>query len=370
MEQQKHYAGEFLRKRFPGANGITVRVLSQWLCFITRRIGAGDKVLQARYKMISEMMRDDMTMIETIFRETQFVKSLVFGGTCEPIIQSEQTQLSSCLTVSNTKLGSGSYGNVWLGQYANSNVAVKQYSKTDSKTPIAHDTWFGILKELALMQSYGTTKVIDSGWYNESWVVVMEQHQIKSLCWKQHELCNTQTMTDVITQLFHAVNFVHTRCGYIHGDIKPDNIMLDFSDGQPVVKLIDFGLSEPIRGYIRGNQYIQTIYWRAPELLAERMCELIPTDIWAAAVCALDIMLGYPIFAKMGVRSDINEKQMFVFIQSELATFPVIWETYYNADMLRLARTIYGKFMAFDPAKREPLVPFVVRKNSIDATRI
>ncbi len=369
MEQQKKHIAEFLRRKFPTANGITIRVLSQWLCFITQRIGFGDKVLQGRYKMIFEMMRDDMGMIETIFRESEFTKSLVLGGIVDTI-QTEQTPISTRLKISQTQLGNGSYGDVFLGYYSGSNIAVKRFSKTDPNTPITHDTWYGILKEVALMRQMGTTKVFDCGWYDGGWVVVMEQHKIKSNCWKQHELCTTQTMTDVITQLFYAVNFVHTRCGFIHGDVKPENVMLDLVDGKPIVKLIDFGLAEPIRGYIRGSKYIQTIYWRAPELLAERMCELIPTDIWAAAVCALDIMLGYPIFVKMGVRSDINEKHMLAFIQTELATFPVIWGTYYDADMLKLAQTIYDKFMAFDPRKREPLVPFVVRKNSIDITRI
>jgi serine/threonine protein kinase len=366
MEQQKQHIAEFLRKRFPMANGITIRVLSQWLCFITRRIGFGDKVLQARYKMMCEMMRDDMGMVETIFREAEFTKSLVLGGITDTVLP-EQTSISSRLEITKTKLGHGAYGDVFLGKYSSSNVAVKRFSKTDPKTPIAHDAWYGILKEVALMRQMGTTKVIDCGWYDNRWVIVMEQHQIKSLCWKQHGLCNIQTMTDVITQLFCAVNFVHTRCGFIHGDVKYDNVMLDLVDGKPIVKLIDFGLAEPIRGKIRGNQYIQTIYWRAPELLAEKMCDLIPTDIWASAVCALDIMLGYPIFVKMGVRSDINETQMLAFIQSELASFPAIWETYYDADMLTLARTIYDKFMAFDPRKREALVPFT---NSIETTRI
>lgn len=59
----KQYVSEFLRRRFPDANGITIRVLSQWLCFITKRIGMGEKVLQARYKMVWEMMLDDTEMI-------------------------------------------------------------------------------------------------------------------------------------------------------------------------------------------------------------------------------------------------------------------------------------------------------------------
>lgn len=271
------------------------------------------------------------------------------------MIRQEHSPIYSRLTISNTELGKGSYGDVFVGQYEKKQVAVKRYSITDPTKPIVQDTWFGIIKELAVMRQMGTTQVFDCGWYAGAWVVVMEQHQIKSYDWKKHELCTTQTMTDVITQLFCAVDLVHTRCGFAHGDVKPDNVMLDFSDGKPIVKLIDFGLAEPIRGFIRGNQHIQTIYWRAPELLAEKMCELIPTDIWATAICALDIMLGYPIFVKMGIRQDINEKQMLAFIQTQLATFPAIWETYYDADMLVLARTIYDKFMSFEPAKREPL---------------
>ena len=360
-QTMKQQIAEFLERRFPNANGITTNVLAQWLHFITMRIGPGDNVLQTRYKTVCEMMRDDMSIIETIFRETGFVRAIVFGGDYDLVVASPPTNAQnlhmSHLTISDVELGNGGYGVVFPGRYKGANVAVKRYRKTNPKSGfIAHDMWFAFFKEIAILNQLGATQIMGCGWYEQSWVMVMEQHQIKSLDWKKHELCNSQTMADVVSQLFKVVDYVHTVLGFIHGDLKPDNVMIDIVNLKPVVKLIDFGLAEPNRGKIRGHQYLHTIYWRAPELLSEQSCDLVPTDIWAAAVCALDIMLGAIVFVKMGVVSDINEKQMLAFVQTQLATFPATWATFYDTDTLELARTIYDRFLKYAPAERQTLV--------------
>jgi serine/threonine protein kinase len=350
---------DFAKRRFPTANGITINVIAQWIHFITMRVGLGDKVLQARYKTVSDMMRDDTEMVEMIFRETGFVRSIVFGGSYE-IWETDFEPLSQHITISDKDsiLGNGGYGVVFPCRYKGTDAVMKRYHKTNPKSGkvIAHDMWFSFFKEFALLKQLGTTQVFGCGWYEQSWVMVMEKHQIKSLDWKQHEMCNSQTMSDVISQLFAAVDYIHTEFGFIHGDVKPDNILIGILCDKPAVKLIDFGLAEPIRGKIRGHQYLQTIYWRAPELLSETMCDLVPTDIWATAVCALDIMLGSIVFMKMGVRADISDADMLKFIKTELASFPAIWETLYDGEMLELARTIYDKFLAYDPRQRQLLV--------------
>jgi serine/threonine protein kinase len=41
-------------------------------------------------------------------------------------------------------------------------------------------------------------------------------------------------------QILQAVNYMHKK-GYVHRDVKPENLLIDGSDGS--LKLIDFGLS-------------------------------------------------------------------------------------------------------------------------------
>jgi DNA-binding NtrC family response regulator len=46
-------------------------------------------------------------------------------------------------------------------------------------------------------------------------------------------------------QVLRALAFVHG-LGYVHGDIKPQNIIVDESGGRPMARLLDFGLAESV----------------------------------------------------------------------------------------------------------------------------
>lgn len=53
---------------------------------------------------------------------------------------------------------------------------------------------------------------------------------------------------DITGQVCKALEFIHQQ-GYIHGDVKPDNILVD---GQGRARLIDFGFAAPIGSDIEG----------------------------------------------------------------------------------------------------------------------
>ena len=46
-----------------------------------------------------------------------------------------------------------------------------------------------------------------------------------------------------MTNLFKGVNYLHTQ-GYIHRDIKPDNILFAESNNMNSLKIVDLGLSK------------------------------------------------------------------------------------------------------------------------------
>lgn len=83
------------------------------------------------------------------------------------------------------------------------------------------------------------------------------------------------------------------RLNIIHGDIKPENIML--VDGySPNIKLIDFGSAKLAGNW--GDFYFQSRYYRAPEVVLHLQYDY-KVDVWSVACVAIEMFIGNPIFA-------------------------------------------------------------------------
>ena len=80
--------------------------------------------------------------------------------------------------------------------------------------------------------------------------------------------------------------------GYVHRDLKPENIFVDYSDGNPTVMLVDFGLTKDIdyatRTVMRGAG---TERYASPEQM--RGDATTPaTDVYAFGVMAYELLTG------------------------------------------------------------------------------
>ena len=122
----------------------------------------------------------------------------------------------------------------------------------------------------------------------------------KSICIKMERLHEIPTgllteatglLRKAIAQLFTAVAGMHD-VGVYHGDIKPENMMLDDNND---IKIIDVSLTTIDDFTIHSSQCddFYTISYRAPEmLLGSRNSNREKTDVWAAGVSACELMLG------------------------------------------------------------------------------
>ena len=89
-------------------------------------------------------------------------------------------------------------------------------------------------------------------------------------------------------EIILAVKFLH-KCGIVHRDIKPTNILLD-RDGH--CKLADFGLSEV--GMFKGKQTVGvcgTVRYMAPEIKPGRLYGP-EVDWWSVGCIMFDMMVG------------------------------------------------------------------------------
>ncbi|KAF9484910.1 kinase-like protein [Pholiota conissans] len=102
-----------------------------------------------------------------------------------------------------------------------------------------------------------------------------------------------KTVTQVVLKMLSALEHIH-KCGFVHGDIKPENILCCPADPSRIV-LIDYGVSRPIkRGPVNSNKLkllVGTADWAS--LNAHDNIDLSPRDdLESLAYVALFLLRG------------------------------------------------------------------------------
>lgn len=113
----------------------------------------------------------------------------------------------------------------------------------------------------------------------------------------------------ILVELFLALEHMHNN-GFVHRDIKVENIMLD-PHGH--VKLIDFGLSSEINAEVGPMSAVGSLIYMAPELIRESKGGR-HTDWWAFGI------LAYEIFTGRTPWSSLTDKEI---IKNEIQTINV-----------------------------------------------
>lgn len=109
----------------------------------------------------------------------------------------------------------------------------------------------------------------------------------------------TDRVRKIAIQLVSTFAFLEKH-DYIHADLKPENVLQVRTKNSSVhkgvrVKLIDFGNTMRREDAARSNFNVQTMYYRAPEVLlgAEFSC---PIDMWSLGCLIVELCTGRPLF--------------------------------------------------------------------------
>jgi tetratricopeptide (TPR) repeat protein len=129
------------------------------------------------------------------------------------------------------------------------------------------------------------------------------------------EYCDTNNLSteqrlDLFVLVCNAVQHAHQK-GIIHRDIKPSNVMITLHDGQPVPKVIDFGIAKATDReltdktlFTEYRQFIGTPEYMSPEQAEMSGLDIdTRSDIYALGVLLYELLTGTVPFDSAKLRS-------------------------------------------------------------------
>lgn len=158
-----------------------------------------------------------------------------------------------------------------------------------------------ILNEIDTLRKFsscpGIIKVYNFSCSNEEIYLEMELMPGKLSTWIHEEKSMTTRMKflpSIMSQLGTSLNCLHSY-GYVHNDLKTNNVLLRFNNDSVEVRLIDFGKSghvSQVEEYSAIHSYcIPTSKWDN---------NIFVDEIFSFAICMIEIILGGKMFREEG----------------------------------------------------------------------
>ncbi|MEM7391514.1 MAG: serine/threonine-protein kinase [Verrucomicrobiota bacterium] len=191
------------------------------------------------------------------------------------------------------EIGRGSTGTVYKGFDHNvqTPVAVKIMHKQLVKSKKHVDTFLGEAKSLKALNHINVVFMHSFGQITDQPYIVMEMiegYRMEDLMTNKNRM-NEVTLLEIsvdVTKGMQAAN----KIGIVHGDIKPENILVD---KRGTAKVVDFGLARAF--HESDDEVWGTPYFIAPER-ALNAKEDHRSDIYSLGVTMFDALAGRPPF--------------------------------------------------------------------------
>jgi hypothetical protein len=200
-------------------------------------------------------------------------------------------------------IGDGGFGSVYMAEQTEPvlrKVALKIIKLgMDTRQVVAR--FEAERQALAMMDHPNIAKVLDGGATETGRpYFVMELVRgisITEYC-DQNNL-NTAERLKLFAEVCLAVQHAHQK-GVIHRDIKPSNVMVTLHDGQPVPKVIDFGIAKATHGrltektlFTEFRQFIGTPVYMSPEQAEMSGLDIdTRSDIYSLGVLLYELLTG------------------------------------------------------------------------------
>lgn len=205
-------------------------------------------------------------------------------------------------------LGRGGMGAVYEGQHLllEKPIAIKVMASELAEDKSALSRFMREAKTAAKLEHPNAVTIHDFGvWQENIAYIVMEYISGVSLRdWlSANKVASPLQTVKWLSQACSAIASAH-EAGIIHRDLKPENIMLkDGADGEPIIKVVDFGLAKIIKDgeassthhITKTGEVLGTPYYMGPEYYDNDVVDH-RADIYALGIIAYEMLSGRPPF--------------------------------------------------------------------------
>ncbi|RKP06023.1 kinase-like domain-containing protein [Thamnocephalis sphaerospora] len=150
-------------------------------------------------------------------------------------------------------------------------------------------------------------------------------------------------LPDIFVQIIKGLQYMHS-LGWVHGDIKPDNIIISqpTQEGLPKVKIIDFDVSQHVGRY-QATSFGATRGYQPPEEFTSRTLDQYKRDTWMVGATLYESLMDMPPYGykaekdgKLGAitKEDLIEQMQKVALRKVNSFIDV--QTSNNADLIKL----------------------------------
>jgi hypothetical protein len=221
---------------------------------------------------------------------------------CEPLFEEKPGTIIGRYKLLQ-KIGEGGCGLVYLAEQAEPvrrRVALKVIKQgMDTKNVIAR--FEAERQALAMMDHPNIARVLDAGATDTGRpyfvMELVDGVRITEYC--DHVRLGLEQRLNLFIQVCHAIQHAHQK-GIIHRDIKPSNVLVTMLDGEPVPKVIDFGIAKatdvPLTDktlFTAFTQLIGTPAYMSPEQMELGHLDLdTRSDIYSLGVLLYELLTG------------------------------------------------------------------------------
>jgi serine/threonine protein kinase len=202
-----------------------------------------------------------------------------------------------------TPIGEGGFGAVWMAEQrepVKRQVALKIIKLgMDTRQVIAR--FEAERQALAMMDHPNIAKVFDAGTTatGRPYFAMEYIRGVPILEYCDTERLDTHARLNLFTQVCNAIQHAHQK-GVIHRDIKPSNVLVAMHDGEPVPKIIDFGIAKATSAeltqktiFTEHRQIVGTPAYMAPEQAGLSGLDIdTRADIYSLGVLLYELLTG------------------------------------------------------------------------------